>query len=101
MCEGKNQDAQVINAQVADELINIKGVKASFVAGRNESGVTCVSARSLGEINVQVIVEKIGGGGHLNTAGAQVGESPQVTINKLLELLNKEKKNAGDIEEDR
>lgn len=101
VCEGKNQDAQVINAQVADELINIKGVKASFVAGCNESGVTCVSARSLGEINVQVIVEKIGGGGHLNTAGAQVGESPQVTINKLLELLNKEKKNAGDIEEDR
>ena len=50
-----NRDAQIINSQVADELLNIKGVKASFVAGKNDSGKTVVSARSLGELNVQVI----------------------------------------------
>lgn len=87
ICEGENEDAQVINSQVADELLNIKGVKASFVAGRNEKGITCISARSLGEINVQVIVEKLGGGGHLTTAGAQVDESPEEVIDKVLEIV--------------
>lgn len=87
ICEGWNQDAQIINSQVADELLNIKGVKASFVAGRNEKGVTVISARSLGEINVQVIMEKLGGGGHLTTAGAQVKESPEEIIEKVMELI--------------
>lgn len=62
VCEGWNEDAQVINSQVADELLNIKDVKASFVAGRTEKGQTVISARSLGELNVQVIMEKLGGG---------------------------------------
>ena len=44
-CEGYNEDAQIINSQVADELLNIKGVKASFVAGRNSAGKTGISAR--------------------------------------------------------
>ena len=65
ICEGYNRDAQIINSQVADELLNIEGVKASFVASKNDSGKTVVSARSLGELNVQVIMEKLGGGGHL------------------------------------
>jgi Predicted signaling protein consisting of a modified GGDEF domain and a DHH domain len=87
--DGENQDAQVINAQVADELLNIKGVKASFVAGRNEHGKTVVSARSLGALNVQLIMEKLGGGGHLTTAGAQVDMSPEETIEKIIEILRK------------
>lgn len=87
ICEGCNQEAQIINSQVADELLNIKGIKASFVSGRNEKGDTVISARSLGEINVQLIMEKIGGGGHLTTAGAQVEESPEDIINKVLELI--------------
>ncbi|MEE0741994.1 MAG: DHH family phosphoesterase [Emergencia sp.] len=85
VCEGWNQDAQVINSQVADELLNIKGIKASFVAGRTEKGRTVVSARSLGERNVQIIMEKLGGGGHLTTAGAQVDMSPEEAIQKVLE----------------
>lgn len=89
ICTGENQDAQVINAQVADELLNIKGVKASIVVGRNEAGVTCVSARSLGEVNVQLIVEPIGGGGHFTTAGAQVAEEPEVVMEKLMEIAKK------------
>lgn len=57
-------------AQAADELINIKGIKASFVVFREKGGV-CVSGRSYGQINVQLILEKIGGGGSLTMAGAQ------------------------------
>ena len=93
ICEGHNQDAQVINSQVADELLNIKGIKASFVAGINERGVTCISARSLGDINVQVLLEKIGGGGHLNTAGAQVTDAPDAVIQTVMSLLEKGEKN--------
>lgn len=88
VCEGWNEDAQVINSQVADELLNIKDVKASFVAGRTEKGQTVISARSLGELNVQVIMEKLGGGGHLTTAGAQVNCSPEEVIEKVLEIVN-------------
>ena len=84
---------QVINAQVADELLNIGGIRASFVAGVNDRGITCISARSLGEVNVQVLVEKLGGGGHLTTAGAQCTDrTPQEMIDKILEQLYKEKK---------
>ena len=85
--EGCNEEAQVINSQVADELLTIKGIKASFVAGRTVRGETVVSARSLGEINVQVIMEKLGGGGHLTTAGAQVGCTPEEAIEKILEII--------------
>lgn len=93
ICEGNNEDMQVINAQVADELLNIGGIRASFVAGVNDRGITCISARSLGEVNVQVLVEKLGGGGHLTTAGAQCTDrTPQEMIDKILEQLYKEKK---------
>jgi c-di-AMP phosphodiesterase-like protein len=66
--------------------MTIKGIKASFVAGINENGKTVVSARSLGDINVQVIMEKFGGGGHLNTAGTQTDKSPE----EILELIREE-----------
>lgn len=87
ICEGLNEDAQVINSQVADELLTIKGIRASFVAGRTVQGNTVISARSLGEVNVQVIMEKLGGGGHLTTAGAQTDCSPEETIKRVLELI--------------
>lgn len=87
ICEGLNPDAQIINSQVADELLNIKGVRATFVAGRNEKGNTVISGRSLGEVNVQVIMEKFGGGGHLTTAGAQVEVSPEEVMEKLKVMI--------------
>lgn len=87
ICEGMNQDAQIINSQVADELLNIKGIKATFVAGRNENGRTVISARSLGAINVQLIMEDLGGGGHLTTAGAQVDCSPEEVLEKVKDIL--------------
>ena len=70
--------------------MNIKGVRASFVSGRNESGKTVVSARSLGALNVQVIMEKLGGGGHLTTAGAQVDDTPEEVLEKILKILEED-----------
>lgn len=87
ICQGKNPNAQIVNSQVADELLTVQGIKATFVAGQNEHGQTVVSARSLGEVNVQVIMEKLGGGGHLNTAGAQVKTSPEETLENLKEIV--------------
>ncbi len=61
----------VIGAQAANELLNIKGVKASFVL-TDYQGKIFVSARSIDEVNVQIIMERMGGGGHLNTAACQI-----------------------------
>lgn len=65
------QSPTIIGAQAANELLNIKGVKASFILTEYQNQIF-VSARSIDEINVQVIMEKMGGGGHLNTAGCQL-----------------------------
>ncbi len=61
----------VLPAQAADELLNITGIQASFVIAKIEEG-TYISGRSLGEINVQVILEYLGGGGHLTMAAARI-----------------------------
>ncbi|MBO4980448.1 MAG: DHH family phosphoesterase [Lachnospiraceae bacterium] len=61
----------IIGAQAANELLNIKGVKASFVL-TDYQGKIYVSARSIDEVNVQIIMEKLGGGGHMNTAACQM-----------------------------
>ncbi len=87
ICPGENINVQIINSQVADDLLEIKGIKASFVAGRNENGETVVSARSLGDINVQRIMEELGGGGHFNTAGTQSDLSPEEILAKIRKLL--------------
>ena len=63
--------ASLIAAKAADELIGIRGIEAAFVLGREESDVS-VSGRSLGKVNVQLICEKLGGGGQLTMAGAQM-----------------------------
>ncbi|MDO4544611.1 MAG: DHH family phosphoesterase [Bacillota bacterium] len=91
ICPGQNPNSQIVNSQVADELLTIKGIKASFVAGQNEQGKTVVSARSLGDINVQMVMEKFGGGGHLNTAGAQVDMPPEEILDRIREALEKQK----------
>jgi len=87
VCPGQNQNSQILNSQVADELMTVKGIKASFVAGSNENGKTVVSARSLGDINVQVIMEKFGGGGHLNTAGTQTDLSPEEILEQIRAVM--------------
>lgn len=91
---GSNANSTIINAQVADELLTVKGVKASFVLGMNEKQQTIISARSLGEINVQTLMEKFGGGGHFTSAAAQVDDTYETVRGQLetilSELLRKE-----------
>lgn len=81
--KGGTVNSTIINAQVADELLMVKGVHASFVLGRNEKGQTIVSARSLGDINVQFIMEKFGGGGHFTSAAAQIDAKYQEVREQL------------------
>jgi c-di-AMP phosphodiesterase-like protein len=61
----------IIGAQAANELLNIKGIKASFVL-TDYQGKIYISARSIDEVNVQIIMERMGGGGHMNTAACQI-----------------------------
>lgn len=66
-------DISIVAAQAADELLSIEGVEASFVIAKNGEEVI-ISGRSWGDINVQLILEKLGGGGHMTVAGAQLRE---------------------------
>ena len=85
--EGVHENAQIIIAQAADELLDIKGIRASFVVGMTNKEVV-ISARSLGEINVQVLMEKFGGGGHLTMAAAQIHDTTvDEVITKLKEFI--------------
>ena len=69
-CPGDIESPTVLAAQAANELLDISGIKASFVLTIYE-GKIYMSARSIDEVNVQIIAEKLGGGGHINSAGAQ------------------------------
>ena len=88
----KEKDASLICAKAADELLTISDITASFVIGYLEEKI-CISGRSIGNINVQVILEKLGGGGHITLAGAQVEgmtleETKQELINKINEYFS-------------
>lgn len=65
----------VLIAQTADTLLTMDGVSASFVISKREENVVGISARSLGEVNVQLIMEKLGGGGHLSNAACQLKDT--------------------------
>jgi len=69
-----SDDIRMISAQAADELLNVAGVDASFVIFKLND-IICVSARSYGAVNVQVLMEKLGGGGHQTMAAAQISNS--------------------------
>lgn len=86
--EDNAKDANVICAKAADELLTIGDITASFVIGQLEDKV-CISGRSIGDINVQVILEKLGGGGHITLAGAQVeGKTIEETKQELIKKIN-------------
>ena len=78
-----NTTSRTLAAQAADELLNISGITASFVLYPDENRVI-ISARSIGEANVQVILEALGGGGNTATAGAQM---PGCTVKEALDQL--------------
>ncbi len=99
VCTGEDVPSPtVIGAQAANELLNIKGIKASFIL-TPYNGIIYISARSIDEVNVQVIMERMGGGGHLNTAGAQIEngtvEEGIVAIKRTLDSMIEE----GELEE--
>ena len=86
--EKKTKDASIICAKAADELLTISDITASFVLGKVGDKV-CISGRSIGDINVQVILEKLGGGGHITLAGAQVeGMTVEETKQELINRIN-------------
>lgn len=82
------KDASLICAKAADELLTISDITASFVLG-NTGNRICISGRSIGDINVQLILEKLGGGGHITLAGAQVENmTMEETIQELKNRIN-------------
>lgn len=76
----------IVGAQAANGLLDINGIKASFVISEFNNR-SFISARSIDEVNVQIIMEKLGGGGHLNIAGAQLGFNAKETKQKLIDVL--------------
>ena len=84
----KAKDVSLICAKAADELLTISDITASFVIG-NLGDKVCISGRSIGDINVQIILEKLGGGGHITLAGAQVeGMTIEETKQELINRIN-------------
>jgi c-di-AMP phosphodiesterase-like protein len=80
-------EIRIISAQVANELLEIENMQASFVLYPHEGGVG-ICARSLGNLNVQIIMEQIGGGGHYTTAGTQIpNHTVQEVRSKLIKIL--------------
>ncbi len=85
ICPPASDNPNLVTSQSADDLLNIYGITASFVLC-NDSEHVLISARSFGSMNVQVIMEKLGGGGHQTVAGAQlIG----IDIKKAIEMLKK------------
>ncbi len=81
-------NASTVAAQAADELLDIHGIHASFVLTEMDAGQVNISARSLGEINVQLIMEELGGGGHLSMAGAQLKDvNLEMAQEKLIDAI--------------
>jgi len=74
MAAQNTQNDRVLAAQAADELLNVSGVDASVVAYPTDDGGVFISARSIGEVNVQILMEKLGGGGNRNAAAAQLSD---------------------------
>jgi len=84
--DGNNDAVRLAAAQAADELLGVSGIKAAFVLYESNA-MTAMSARSMGDVNVQVIMEALGGGGHHNMAGTQVNMNLSAAKEKLKEVL--------------
>ena len=86
--ESEDKDAGIVCAKAADELLTIGNITTSFVIGTTETGIS-ISGRSVGEINVQLILEKMGGGGHSTVAGVQIaGRSIDEVKQELLQRID-------------
>lgn len=96
-CDSANTASPtLVCAQAANDLLNIKGIKASFVLTLYND-VIYISARSMDEVNVQTIMEKLGGGGHRSVAGAQIKEGSIEDAKNLVKKVLKELIERGEI----
>lgn len=87
-CPDNLPNPPLIAAQIADELLNVRNVKASFSLAKKADGMIFISARSMGEVNVHLLMEKLGGGGHIDVAGAQLTNiSTEEAAEKVEELI--------------
>jgi c-di-AMP phosphodiesterase-like protein len=86
--EPNRKHSQLLIAQVADTLLNMTDIAASFVISERQDGLIGISARSLGEINVQLVMERLGGGGHLTNAATQMEGNLQEVANRLKQVLS-------------
>lgn len=87
---------QILIAKTADTLLNMSGIKASFVISARNDGYIAISGRSFGEINVQVIMERLGGGGHLTNAAVQLENiTLEEAEGKLVQVLQTIKEEGG------
>jgi len=85
---------RIVAAQAADEMLNITGIQASIVIYPTESGGSIISARSIGEVNVQLLLEELGGGGNKSSAGVQLEDvGLHDAVNRLFEAIDKYFKN--------
>ena len=94
LIQNSTDKVKLIVAQAADELLNLQGVDASFVMAQDGNEVI-ISGRSLGDVSVQLILEKLGGGGHLSIAGAQLSDVDIIKAKELLKKAIKEYKEEG------
>ena len=93
-----SEDAPTVPvAKVANELLNVVNVKASFVCTEAENGILYVSARSIGDVNVQIVMERFNGGGHANVAGAQLEGKKKEEFFEELKAVLKEMYESGEI----
>jgi c-di-AMP phosphodiesterase-like protein len=79
---------QVLIAQAADQLLSLRGIRGAFVIAELQDGRTAISARSLGDVNVQLIMETLGGGGHLTNAATQMSESVVTVADALRKAID-------------
>lgn len=89
------QESQMLIAQVADALLNMNNVYASFVISERMDGLIGISARSMGKMNVQVVMERLGGGGHLTNAAVQLEGNIADAEKRLLDVLNQMNEEEG------
>ncbi len=94
---GDLQNPTIVGAQAANELLNVIGIKASFVLTECNEKIF-ISARSIDEINVQIIMERLGGGGHLSAAGAQLIDCNIESAKRIIKDTLEEMLREGDIE---
>lgn len=91
MAQEKMSDMRLLASKAADELLGLKGVNASFVVFKSEDNSINISARSYGKRNVQIIMEKLGGGGHHAMAAAQLGNVTfEVALRQLIKAIDDE-----------